>query len=198
MQNPTTVHYQSAIRVLRYLSHTKEQGILLASQSHAKLAAYYCDSDWAGCLTTRRSTTDFCLLLGKSPLSWKSKRQSTVARSTAEAEYRALPFTRCEVLWIKQLLMKDLGMKQTEAIVINCDNQAALAIAVNRVYHERMKHVVIDHHFVREHVKNGEINPTYVRSQQQLADVFTKILPVAHHEHLLDKLGVHHPASHLP
>lgn len=110
MHNPTSIHYNSALRVLRYLSGTRHQGILLAAKTSAKLTAY-CDSDWAGCPNTRRSTSGYCLLLGDSPISWKSKRQSVVARSSAEAEYRSLAFTVCEVLWIKQLL-KDLGMKQ--------------------------------------------------------------------------------------
>lgn len=88
MHQPTSVHFQAAKRVLRYLAGSPNQGILLASQSGAKLTAY-CDSDWAGCQNTRWSTSGSCIMLGQSPLSWKSKRQSVVARSTAEVEYRA-------------------------------------------------------------------------------------------------------------
>ncbi|XP_056695762.1 uncharacterized mitochondrial protein AtMg00810-like [Spinacia oleracea] len=89
MHKPTTVHLQAAKRVLRYLAGSTDQGILLANTSAAKLTAY-CDSDWAGCPSTRRSTSGFCILLGNSPISWKSKRQSVVARSSAEAEYRSM------------------------------------------------------------------------------------------------------------
>lgn len=148
---------QCAKRVLRYLVGSVNQGILLANQAQAQLTAY-CDSDWGGCPNTRRSTLGFYLLLGKSPISWKSKRQYVVARSTAEAEYRSLAFTVCEVLWIKQLL-KDLGIKHVSSTLVKCDNQAALAIVANPVQHEKTKHVEIDCHFIRDTTKGGAINP---------------------------------------
>lgn len=108
MHKPTAPHYQAALRVLRYLKGSPHQGVLFASNSTAALTAY-CDSDWAGCPSTRKFTTGFCVLLGNSPFSWKSKRQTIVARSSAEAEYRAMAMTTCEVLWVNQLL-KDLGV----------------------------------------------------------------------------------------
>lgn len=92
MQCPTTAHLQAAKRVLRYLMSSPGQGILLASTSTAVLTVY-CDSDWAGCPITRKSTSGYCVFLGDSPVSWKSKKQQVVARSTAEAEYRALALT---------------------------------------------------------------------------------------------------------
>lgn len=113
MHNPTTVHYQAAKRVLRYLAGSKEQGILLASSSAAKLQAY-CDSDWAGCPNSRRSTSGFCIMLGQSPIAWKYKKQSVVARSTTEVEFRSLAMTVCEVMWVKNLL-KELGLKDLGA-----------------------------------------------------------------------------------
>ncbi|XP_057248849.1 uncharacterized mitochondrial protein AtMg00810-like [Beta vulgaris subsp. vulgaris] len=188
MHAPTTVHFQAAKRVLRYLAGSREQGILLASKSAAKLQAY-CDSDWGGCPNTRRSTTGFCIMLGNSPLTWKSKKKSVVARSTAEAECRALAMTVCEVIWIKQLL-KDLGLKNLNTTPIFCDNQAALAIASNPVHHEKTKHVGIDCHFIRDQVGSGGVLPTYVPSAQQLADVLAKILTTEQHQTLLFKLGV--------
>lgn len=148
MHNPTTAHLQAAKRILRYLSGTLNQGILLASSSTATLTAY-CDSDWAGCPNTRRSTSGFCVLLGHSPISWKSKRQTVVARSTAEAEYMSMVLAVCEVMWLKQLL-KDLGLKNKTSTPIYCDNQAAIAISANPVHHEKTKHVDIDCHFIRD------------------------------------------------
>ena len=188
MHKPTSSHYQAGIRVLRYLAYCPHQGILLSRQSAANLTAY-CDSDWAGCATTRRSTYEFCILLGSSPLSWKSKRQSVVARSTAEAEYRSMALTVCEVMWLIQLL-KDLGLKKLDPTIIKCDNQAALSIAANPVHHEKTKHVDIDCHFIRDKATDGTIQPTYVSSHDQVADVFTKILSTAQHQRLLNKLGV--------
>ena len=192
MHKPTSAHFQTGKRVLRYLAGSMEQGILLSSASAAKLNAY-CDSDWAGCPNTRRSTSGFCIMLGDSPISWKSKRQSVVARSTAEAEYRSMALTLCGVMWINQLL-KGLGIKYLGTTPIFCDNQAALAIAANPVHHEKTKHVDIDCRFIRDKAQEGVIKPTYVPSSKQLADIFTKQLPVSQHNIILSKLGVASPA----
>lgn len=189
MHKPTTSHYQAALRVLQYLKGSPEQGILFANTSTATLTAY-CDSDWAGCSSTRKSTTGFCLLLGRSPISWKSKRQTVVARSSAEAEYRAMAMATCEVLWVKQLL-KDLDITDCAPTPLFCDNRAALAIAANHVYHECVKHVDIDCHFIRDHVASHTIAPSHIASSQQLADLFTKVLPTQQQHHLLSKIGVH-------
>lgn len=178
---------QSAKRLLRYLAGSTSQGILLASSSAAILTAY-CDSDWASCPITRKSTTGYCILLGDSPISWKAKKQQVVARSSAEAEYRAMALTTCEVLWLSALL-KDLGIKNLPATTLKCDNQAALAIAANPVLHERTKHVEVDCHFIRDHITKGTVQTSYVPSKEQLADILTKILPVQQHQHLLGKLG---------
>lgn len=100
MHSPTSVYLQAAKRVLRYLSPSPHQGILLANTSAATLTAY-CDSDWAGCPSTRISSSGFCILLGQSPISWKSKRQYVVSRPSAEAEYMSMAITVCEVMWLK-------------------------------------------------------------------------------------------------
>lgn len=188
MHNPSTVHMQVAKRILRYLKSNPSQGILLATSSSATLTSYS-DRDWAGCPYSRRSTIGFCILLGQSPISWKSKKQSVVARSSAEAEYRALALTNCEVLWITQLL-KELGLQHIGPTVLNCDNRAALSIAANPVHHERTKHVEIDCHFIREKQASTVIQPQYISTSNQLADIFTKPLPVSQHQELLFKLGV--------
>lgn len=99
MHQPTTAHMQAAKRVLRYLHNNPSQGILFSSTSEARLLAY-CDSDWVGFPISRKSTTGFCILLGDSAISWNSKKQAVVARSSAEAEYRAMALTTCEVLWL--------------------------------------------------------------------------------------------------
>uniref|UniRef100_A0A803N712 Reverse transcriptase Ty1/copia-type domain-containing protein n=1 Tax=Chenopodium quinoa TaxID=63459 RepID=A0A803N712_CHEQI len=155
MHAPTSTHMQAAKRLLRYLAGTKSQGILLASSSAAHLTAYS-DSDWASCPNTRRSTTVYCILLGDSPVSWKAKKQSKVALSTAEAEYRAMAMTACEVTWLKSLL-KDLGLNCLAPTILKCDNQVALAIVANPVLHERTKHVEMDYHYVRDMVKDGTL-----------------------------------------
>lgn len=146
MHSPTSVHMQAAKRLLRYLAGTKAQGILLASASAAQFTAF-CDSDWASCPITRKSTSGYCIFLGNSPISWswKTKKQTVVARSSAEAEYRSMALTASEVSWLTSLL-KDIGVTNLPPTILKCDNQAALAIAVNPVQHEKTKHVAIDCH----------------------------------------------------
>ena len=134
MHKPTATHYQAALRVLRYLNGFSSQGILLAHQFAAQLKAF-CDSVWASCPSTRKSTNGFCILLDTSPISWMSKRQTVVSRSSAEAEYKAMTLTLCEVIWLRQLL-SDVGIKYLAPTPLYCDNQATLAIATNPVYHE--------------------------------------------------------------
>lgn len=97
-------------------------------------------------------------MLGHSPLSWKSKKQYAIACSSAEAEYRAMALTTCEVLWLNQLL-KELGLHHLGSTQLNCDNKVALSIAANHMHHERTKHVEIDCHFVREKQATGLIKP---------------------------------------
>lgn len=187
MHQPTTVHMQAAKRLLRYLLGTYSQGILFASTSAAYLTAY-CDSDWASCPISRRSTSGYCIFLGQSTVSWKAKKQTVVARSTAEAEYRSMAITTCEVTWLKTLL-KDLGLKHLPPTILKCDNEAALAIAANPVLHERTKHLEIDCHYIRDKIQAGEIITEHVSSTNQVADILTKILPVKQHQKLLSKLG---------
>ncbi|GKF76443.1 cysteine-rich receptor-like protein kinase 8, partial [Tanacetum coccineum] len=187
-QSPTSVHMQAVKHLLRYLLNSLSQGILLARDSAVQLKAY-CDSDWASCPMTRRSTTGYCILLGDSLMSWKAKKQVVVFRSSAEAEYRAVALTCCEVTWLVSLF-KDLGIANLEPVDLHCDNQAALYIAANPVFHARTKHIEVDCHFVRDQLKSGKINPSYVNTKEQLADVFTKVVTVEQHNKLLSKLGV--------
>ncbi|GKA92745.1 RmlC-like cupins superfamily protein [Tanacetum coccineum] len=160
MQSPTFVDMQAVKHLLRYLLNSPGQGILLTHDSAVQLKAY-CDSDWASCPMTRRSTTGYCVLLGDSPISWKSKKQTVVSRSSAETEYRAMAMTCCEVTWLVNLF-KDLGIKDIEHVDLFCDNQAALYIAANPVFHAITKHIEVDCHYVRDQLKAGKIKPTYV------------------------------------
>ena len=191
MQAPTSAHMQAVKHLLRYILLSPSQGVLLAKDSAVQLKAY-CDSDWASCPFSRRSTTGYCILLGDSPISWNSKKQAVVARSSAEAEYRSMALTCCEVTWLVSLL-KDLGIKDLQPVDLFCDNQAALYIAANPVFHARTKHIEVDCHYVRDQFQAGNINPSYVNTKSQLADVFTKVITVDQQNHLLSKLGVCQP-----
>lgn len=129
-------------------------------------------------------------LLGGNLITWKSKKQSVVARSSIEAEYRAMAHTSCELSWIKHLLM-EMGFDILLPMKMSCDNQAAIHIASNPVFHERTKHIEVDCHLVREKLENGLIVTPYVSTQDQLADMFTKSLSRARLELLCCKLGLH-------
>ena len=157
MQAPKASHMEAATRVLRYLKGCAGKGLLLKSDCDLQLYAY-CDSDWGACPITRRSLTGYFVTLGRSPISWKTKKQTTVSRSSAEAEYRAMATVTSELIWIKSLLAS-LGMFIKAPIPLHCDNQAAIHIARNPVFHERTKYIEIDCHFIRERILSGELQP---------------------------------------
>ena len=191
MHEPRTEHWEAALRVVRYLKGTLGQGILLRSDSNLTLQGW-CDSDWAACPITRRSLTGWLVFLGQSPISWKTKKQNTVSRSSAEAEYRSMAAITCELKWLKGLLLS-LGVNHPKAVKLYCDSQSALHIAKNPVFHERTKHIEIDCHFVRDAVTAGLIDPVYVPTHTQLADIFTKDLGKPQFDTLLSKLGIYSP-----
>lgn len=188
MQCPRAEHWEAALRVVRYLKGNPGQGIHLSSSCDMQLHGW-CDADWAGCPLTRRSLTGWLVFLGDSPVSWKTKKQHTVSRSSAEAEYRSMAMTTCELTWLKALL-SSLGVSHTRPMSLHCDSQAALHISQNPVFHERTKHIEVDCHFVRDAIIAGNINPVFVPSNAQLADIFTKALGKRQYEFLLRKLGI--------
>ncbi|XP_042754367.1 secreted RxLR effector protein 161-like [Lactuca sativa] len=188
LSNPRQSHMNAAMRVLRYLKSTPGQGLLLPSSGSLTLEAY-CDASWMSCPTTRRSCTGYYISLGGAPVSWRTKKQSVVSSSSAEAEYRAIATTVCEVLWLRWLLL-DLDTVQSEATPLMCDNEAARHIVANPVYHERTKHVEMDCYFVRERVNSGEIKTYAISSELQPTNIFTKALGAKRFQSLRSKLGV--------
>jgi hypothetical protein len=188
MHQPRQPHYDAAIRVLRYIKSSPGKGIFFPAECDFQVYGYS-DSDWASCPTTRRSTTGYFTTLGNSPLSWRTKKQNTISRSSAEAEYRAMAATTCELLWLKMLL-QSLGVPHSQPMKLFCDNQAALHIAANPVFHERMKHIDIDCHLVREKLCAKIISTAHIPTSHQLADIFTKALGRDNFLSFLSKLGI--------
>lgn len=132
MHKPTTSHMEALCHTLRYINYTAGQGILLKATDKLTLQAFS-DSDWAACPDSRRSVTGYVMLFGNSPISWKSKKQSTVSRSSSEAEYRAMAAAASEVTWLVRLL-QELGVEDLKPVTLNSDNQSALYIAKNPVF----------------------------------------------------------------
>lgn len=149
----------------------------------------YSDADWAGDPDNFSSTGAYIVYLGRNPISWSSKKQKTIARSSTEAEYRYVADTAAELTWVSSVRY-ELGLKLPTCPVIYCDNVGANQLCYNPVFHSRMKHVAIDFHFIRDQVQSGTLRVAHVFSTDQLADILTKSLPRSRFLFLRDKIGL--------
>jgi hypothetical protein len=145
MHSPSEEHMKVVTRILRYLKSSPGKGILFKKGDNLKIDGYT-DTDWAGSIQDRRSTSGYFTFVGGNLITWRSKKQEVVARSSAEAEYRGMAKAICELLWIKNL-MQELQVEQTSPMRLYCDSKAACDIAPNHVQHDRTKHVEVDRHF---------------------------------------------------
>ncbi|XP_061886352.1 uncharacterized protein LOC133636375 [Entelurus aequoreus] len=185
--NPDAAHLTAVKRILRYLKGTVNFA-LKYEQSDSGALIGFSDADWAGDQDDRRSTTGNVFLLSGGAVSWLSKKQATVALSTAEAEYIALSQAAQEGIWLKRLL-SDLGVKTMSTVILE-DNQGAIAIAKNPVNHSRTKHIDFRYHYIRECVQNGQIELQYCPTNDMKADIFTKPLPRQKFEYLRGEIGL--------
>lgn len=151
MHAPRVPHVHALAHTLKYVKCTIGQGILLKATAQLTLQAYS-DSDRDSC--PRKSASGYVLLLGQPPISWKSRKQSTLSKSFSEAEYRALAHAASEVTWLVRLL-EELGINNLKPVTLHCDNPSALHIAKNLVFHERTKPIGLDCHFTRDKVLEG-------------------------------------------
>ncbi|KAK2452382.1 putative mitochondrial protein [Trifolium repens] len=188
MNCPTEEHMEALYRILRYLKMTPGQGLFF-QKSTSREIEIFTDADWAGSVTDRRSTSGYCTFVWGNLVTWRSKKQPVVSRSSAEAEFRALSQGICEGIWIKRVL-HEIGILNSNPIKVLCDNQSAISIAKNPVHHDRTKHVEIDRHFIKENIENGTISLQYTPTSQQTADILTKAVPRKTFENLTSKLGL--------
>ncbi|GKA37211.1 ribonuclease H-like domain-containing protein, partial [Tanacetum coccineum] len=186
-------HFAALKRILRYVRGTVDFGLKLYVSATTSLVGYT-DADWAGCPSTRRSTSGYCVFLGDNILSWSAKRQHTISRSSAEAEYRGVANVVAETAWIRNLL-HELHSPLSTATLVSCDNVSAVYMSVNLVQHQRTKHIEIDIHFVRDMVTAGHVRVLHVPSRFQYADIFTKGLPTALFEDFRSSLSVRPPPA---
>jgi hypothetical protein len=187
MHNPSSAHFVAAKRILRYLKGSLDKGVLF--QPGPLTLTAFTDADWAGDPVDRRSTSGITVFLGNNPITWLSKKQHTVSRSSTEAEYRSLATGAAELAWLRQVIC-DLGLYLASAPIMWCDNTSALALASNPVFHGRTKHIEVDYHFVRERVVRGDICLQFISTDDQVADIFTKALPTPRFHRLCSKLLV--------
>jgi hypothetical protein len=186
--NPTDAHWMALKRILRYIRGTLYFGIVLGGSFLTPILVGYADSDYGGCLDSRKSRTGYTFHVGVGCISHQSKRQPTVALSTAEAEYMALAEATKELKWLRQLLA-ELGFNQEPTEVFQ-DNRACVQMANGNVNHQRSKHIDIRHHFIQEAIENGDMKLTWVPSADMVADIMTKILPAPAFIRLRDLLNV--------
>lgn len=174
LHKPLNVHFKAVKRILRYVQWTLDHGLQFTRSSKFLLEGFS-DASWGSDTDNRRSTSGFCVFLGDNPISWSSRKQQVVSKSTAEAEYRSLAYVTAEMVWIQSLLSELSAPIKTKALVW-CDNVAAVSVAGNPVMHSKFKHVELDLFFVREKVASGILQVGHVPSQDHIADVLTKPL----------------------
>jgi hypothetical protein len=185
--NPKEVHLRAVKRIMRHLVYTPKFGLWYPKGSSFDLIGYS-DANWAGCKIDRKSTSGTCQFLGRSLVSWASKKQNSVALSTTEAEYIAAGHCCVQLLWMRQTL-RDYGYKLSKVPLL-CDNESAIRMTDNPVEHSRTKHIDIRYHFLRDHQQRGDIEITYVSTKEQLADIFTKPLDEKTFTKLRNKLNI--------
>ncbi|KAK4285124.1 hypothetical protein QN277_001866 [Acacia crassicarpa] len=188
MASPTMAQWEGLEHILHYLKGSPGRGLLYIDYGHTKIECF-CDADHAGSKATRRSTTGYCVFVGGNLISWRSKKQGIVSKSSAKAKYRAMSQLVQEIVWVLQL-MKEIGITTVLPTKLWCDNKAVLHIASNSVFHERTKHIEIDCHFIRDKIKENVVSTGHVRSNDQLADLLTKALNGTRVEYLCNKLGM--------
>lgn len=172
MHKPTDIHWVAVKRLLRYLAGSCDLGLFFHSSSPLSLHVFS-DADWAGNPNDRTSTSAHLVFLGNNLISWSSKKQKSVVRSSTKAEYWAIASATPEIMWL-QSLMHELGVSLPSTPPIYCDNIGATYLCANHVYHSRMKHIAIDFHFVRQKVQVGNLRISHVSSADQLEDALTR------------------------
>ncbi|KAK9130140.1 hypothetical protein Sjap_010627 [Stephania japonica] len=188
MSRPKESHMEAVFRILRYLKGSPGKGLFF-KKNQSRSVDVYTDSDYAGSQTDRRSTSGYCSYVWGNLVTWRSKKQSVVSRSSAEAEYRALAHGICEGLWLKRVL-NSLNISSEDPVHLHSDNEAALSIAVNPVHHDRTKHIEVDRHFISEKIECKIVDLHYVPSKHQVADILTKALPKLSFHSLCSKLNL--------
>ena len=188
MRNPSKDHWMGVKRVLRYIKGTVDHGLTFTHTDNFVLNGFS-DADWAGCVDSRKSTSGYAFFMGRSLISWASKKQSIVALSSTEAEYVALCGATQETVWLRNLL-RDIGFPQTEPTCVAEDNQGAMCLAKNPKDHTRTKHIDIKYHYTRQVINEKKVKLEYVPTGEMVADTLTKGLPKTKFLEFCSAMGV--------
>jgi hypothetical protein len=189
MEKPSTNHWAAVKQILRYIQGTKDYGCRYRAGHASPVLLGYSDSDHAGDVGDRKSTSGQVYFLGNNLVTWSSQKQKCVATSSCEAEYIAASNATCQGIWLSRLLGE---MEGTEPSMFKLliDNKSAIALAKNPVHHDRSEHIDIKYHSIREHIEKGRVEVAYVRTHDQLADILTKALGRVRFIEMRQKLGV--------
>jgi len=187
--SPDEEHLAAAKRILRYVKGTAGYQLTLGGDLKGFQLEAWSDADWAANNIDRKSISGYCFKLGVGAVSWRSKKQASVALSSTEAEYMALTQATKEAMWIK-FFLTELGVFNSDGIPINVDNQSCVALAKNPEFHARTKHIDIQYHFIREKVEDKSVKLEFCPTDQMVADVLTKALPQEKHQWCTTNMGV--------
>ena len=190
---PGPEHISAIKRVFRYLAATRNAVLVYDGSVKNHQLVGHSDSDWAGDPINRRSIAGYAFTIGTTAVSWASKKQQSVALSSTEGEYMASTIATCEAIFLRRFL-DELDFPQS-SVTLLLDNQSAMQLARNPVHHSRTKHIDVRHHFIREKVESGEIKLEYVPTADQVADIFTKPLPVVKFVKFRSGLGIQCPPN---
>lgn len=188
MHAPEESHLQAVLGILRYLKRYPSLGLHFKTGDEPHLTGFS-DANYGGDRDDSTSLGAYIFFLGATPITWKCRKQKSVSRSSCESEYRALAHSACEAIWLRSLL-HELGFGSPKPTVIGCDNQSAIKLTKNPVFHEKTKHFKIDWHFSRQKVEEGVIAVEYISTQAQPADMLTKALGRTKFEIGRERLGL--------
>jgi hypothetical protein len=188
LHSPTMVHWVVVKQILRYIKHIARLGLKIAN-SRSLLVNGFSDADWVGSLNDQGSTDGYAIFLGTNLVSWSARKQNTVSRSSTEEEYKSVANATAEIMWI-QTLMHEIQVSYPSTAKLWCDNIGAKYLSANPIFHARTKHIEDDYHFVRERVVRKLLKIDFVSSRDQVADGFTKPLPVRQLENFKHNLNL--------
>jgi hypothetical protein len=191
MEKPKTSHLIAVKRILRYVKGTIECGILFPASDRGREVKLvgYTDSNWCGDIEDRKSTAGYVFYYGGAPISWCSKKEPVVALSSCEAEYIAASLSTCQAIWLKNLI-EEISQAKIESVKLMIDNVSAINLAKNPIAHGRSKHIELRFHYLREQVNNGNLTLEHCRSEDQVADLFTKVVTVKVFQRVRDQMGI--------